>query len=128
MKHEFTQEEIRKLIFYNELTGEFFSRKSGRKLTAKNPGGYLVMGYKKRNYFCHRLAWLYVYGSHPKNVIDHINRVRDDNRIINLRDVTHAENSLNKTHKVLEEFLKSAPKSAKEWELSNENNFILKGC
>jgi hypothetical protein len=116
------------LISYNELTGEFFNRKSGKKLTAKNRGGYLVMSYKKKSYLCHRLAWLYVYGSYPKNVIDHINRVRDDNRISNLRDVTYTQNALNKTHKALEDFLKSAPKSSRKWELSNENNFILKGC
>jgi len=43
------------------------------------------------------LAWLYVYGTMPKEQIDHINHVRDDNRIINLREVTHSENHKNRT-------------------------------
>jgi hypothetical protein len=42
-----------------------------------------------------RLAWLYVHGEWPKNQIDHINRLRDDNRLVNLRDVTHTENCNN---------------------------------
>ncbi|ECB4859610.1 HNH endonuclease, partial [Salmonella enterica subsp. enterica serovar Lexington] len=44
-----------------------------------------------------RLAWLFVTGMFPNGVIDHINRVRDDNRFSNLRDISVAENNLNKS-------------------------------
>ncbi len=48
----------------------------------------------------HRAAWAIYYGEYPKNHIDHINGVRTDNKIINLRDVTRSENQRNmKTHK-----------------------------
>lgn len=57
---------------------------------------YIVLGVKKRVYRAHRLAWLYVYGEWPKGEIDHINGDSTDNRIVNLRDVTTAQNSLNR--------------------------------
>ena len=42
----------------------------------------------------HRLAWLYVYGCWPDE-IDHINQIRDDNRIANLRSVDRTTNCQN---------------------------------
>lgn len=45
----------------------------------------------------HRLAWLYVNGSFPKNEIDHINRIRSDNRIANLRPASNLENAQNRS-------------------------------
>lgn len=43
----------------------------------------------------HRVAWLITYGEWPKGEIDHINGNRSDNRIANLRCVSHAENGRN---------------------------------
>ena len=48
-----------------------------------------------KKYYAHRLAWLYVHGEFPKNGMDHINGLRNDNRIINLRAVSDKENSRN---------------------------------
>ena len=45
-----------------------------------------------------RLAWFYVYGEWPKQCIDHINRIKTDNRIANLRDVSHKENMANRDY------------------------------
>jgi hypothetical protein len=42
------------------------------------------------------LAWLYVQGVWPDAEIDHVNRIRDDNRIDNLRDVTRLQNCCNR--------------------------------
>ncbi len=44
----------------------------------------------------HRLAWLYMYGEWPVGDIDHINGIRDDNRLINLRSVSRQENLRNR--------------------------------
>lgn len=61
--------------------------------------GYLigqVGGHRTRiGYFAHRLLWALEFGSWPDDEIDHINGNRRDNRIINLRCVTRAENARN---------------------------------
>jgi hypothetical protein len=41
------------------------------------------------------LAWLYVYGKFPEEQLDHINRIKSDNRIVNLRLATNSENRQN---------------------------------
>lgn len=68
----------------------------------KLKGSYTPYGYKEtrlsKGYSClyHRLVWRIAYGEYPKGDIDHINGVRDDNRLENLRDVSSYENSRNK--------------------------------
>lgn len=57
-------------------------------------------GYRRGRIFDHsfsaqRVVWAYVHGKWPANDIDHINGKRDDNRIVNLRDVTNADNHKN---------------------------------
>jgi hypothetical protein len=96
-----TQQELKDKLEYDKDTGIFIWKVSngGRSSAGKIAGG-LSHGYReikvnKKKYMSHRLAWLYVYGEFPKNHIDHINRVKDDNRICNLRDVTMAENNRN---------------------------------
>jgi hypothetical protein len=51
----------------------------------------------RKYYLAHRLAWLYMYGELPKLCIDHINGVKNDNRISNLREVTSILNQQNYT-------------------------------
>jgi len=58
--------------------------------------GYRVVCFGYKNYKTSRLAWMLYYGEWPAGIIDHINGIRDDNRIVNLRDVTQRENMLNK--------------------------------
>jgi hypothetical protein len=58
--------------------------------------GYRSVRIQRRNIYAHRLAWVLTHGKWPDDQIDHINRVRHDNRISNLRDVTQRENNLNK--------------------------------
>ncbi len=57
--------------------------------------GYLKTRVAGRMYLLHRLIWLMEYGVMPDN-IDHVNGIKDDNRLCNLRSVTHGENMKNK--------------------------------
>ncbi len=50
---------------------------------------------KKKNVFAHRIAWVLHYGEWPKGQIDHIDGNGLNNRLVNLRDVSHAENQRN---------------------------------
>jgi len=57
---------------------------------------YLKITIKNNQILAHRLAWLLYYGSWPKHHIDHLNGNGTDNRIVNLRDITHSENQKNR--------------------------------
>lgn len=102
MKKIPTQERVMELLDYNPLTG-IFIRKVGRRGIAKEgseagnkrPTGYRRIKIDDVEYLSHRIAWLYVYGKLPDKQLDHINGVRDDNRISNLREVTTSENGQN---------------------------------
>jgi len=57
--------------------------------------GYWKISIKNKIYKRSRLVWLYHHGSWPKFNIDHINRIRFDDRIENLRDVNQSHNLRN---------------------------------
>jgi hypothetical protein len=58
---------------------------------------YRQIGVNGKLYLSHRLAWLLHYGAWPEDQIDHINNVRSDNRIENLREATKSQNSMNRS-------------------------------
>ncbi len=61
-----------------------------------NSKGYNAIKVDGKLYLGHILAWFYVYGVWPKCQIDHINNIRNDNRIENLREASHLENCYSK--------------------------------
>ena len=97
-----TAERLRDLLSYDPETGELRRRinsgnaKAGDIAGGKDEEGYVRVRVNCRKYQSHRLVWLYVHGQWPKQQLDHINGIRDDNRIANLREATNAENAQNK--------------------------------
>lgn len=97
-----TQERLKELLDYDPGTGVFtwrigrgFRAKAGSVAGRVNKRGYWEVSVDHKRYRSHRLAWLYIYGELPPNQIDHINRIRTDNRISNLRLATIPENNQN---------------------------------
>jgi hypothetical protein len=100
-----SQEVVRNLFDYNTETGELVrlvaphsrSRsKAGSIAGCKNGCGYFQTGINGKLYLNHRIIWIYVYGYNPELDIDHINRIKTDNRIENLREVSRSCNLRNK--------------------------------
>src|SRR6188768_2615460 len=100
-----TQNELKERLDYDPETGIFRWKNPYGKAGAKELAGcinsktngmtYIILGIHSEKYFAHRLAWLYVHGEFPLKEIDHINGNGKDNRLINLREVTHLENKKN---------------------------------
>ena len=98
-----TQQILKKWLNYNSDTGIFtWKKKPNRRIKIDSvaghhrpKNGYIVIRIDSKNYFAHRLSWLYVYGEWPKNEIDHINQNKGDNKIYNLRDIKHRYNTIN---------------------------------
>jgi hypothetical protein len=98
------QATLKKLLHYDPETGVFrwaTTRKSAPKWKqagSTNKIGYVEIRLNYKLYLGHRLAWIYVHGGIPDGmVIDHINGNPSDNRILNLRLGTHAQNCQNRT-------------------------------
>lgn len=100
MKPELTQARLKELLHYDPETGHFMWRVSrGRSATGSRAGtpnraGYTQIRIDGGFHRAHRLAFLYITGEIPP-MIDHINRVKDDNRWANLRPATRQENAGN---------------------------------
>ena len=99
---ELTAEYLRSILGYDPATGIFTWKvstanriKVGDVAGSPNGDGYLRLKVQSRLHLTHRLAWLYTYGEWPEDQLDHINRNRSDNRIANLRDVSHKQNLQN---------------------------------
>lgn len=101
MRKPLTIERVTDLLSYNADTGLFVWRMPRRGVTVGNvagrirPDGYRVVRIDGERYRAHRLAWMAYYGVQPKNHVDHINGDRNDNRIVNLRDVSRSVNAQN---------------------------------
>lgn len=83
---------------YNPETGEIFN-KFGKLISGLNGAKYVNIHFrfnKKRcNLLAHQFAWYLIYKECVLE-IDHINGIRNDNKIYNLRSVTRNQNQWNK--------------------------------
>lgn len=83
--------------FETEASWKGFNTRCAGKpaITASSGKGYLQGTIYGVTYMAHRVAWAVFHSSWPQGEIDHINGIRSDNRIVNLRDVTRLENARN---------------------------------
>lgn len=105
MLSDLTQAELKAILHYEPKTGVFTrlcrvgNQPRGARAGSLQADGYRYIGINGKRHAEHRLAWLYVYGVHPTNVVDHKDRDPANNRIANLRDVTQRENLQNMGNK-----------------------------
>lgn len=100
-----TFEKAKELFIYDRDTGiikwrkRFNGRQHGNMVaggTGSRGNGYTCIRFKGKLYYGHRIAMLLAYGFYGGGLdVDHINHVRDDNRLLNLRFVTATDNQRN---------------------------------
>lgn len=99
-----TQEQLKEILHYDFNTGVFSWRvatrngqvPAGSVAGTTKTNGYVRIEINGRTYAAHRLAWLYMTGSWPPKIIDHIDNVRGNNRFANLRLASPSSNMWNR--------------------------------
>lgn len=96
----FLRQRIMDALTYSADTGVFHWKiKTSARVhvgsSAGTTGNYVSIKLDGEKYQAHRLAWLIVYGKFPSVFIDHINGIKTDNRIVNLREATRSVNGQN---------------------------------
>lgn len=103
---EYRYEELARLFTYDRETGVLYWRIRGSNTirrnyvagSSKGATGYRQVGIKGKVYLVHRIIMMLCFGHIPENAeIDHINHIRNDNRLVNLRFATQGENLKNKS-------------------------------
>ena len=126
MKMELTTEQIKEYLEYFPETGKIIWKKTknNRALKGTEAGcleksGYIRLRFNNKLFSAHRIAWFLYTGSFPTFHLDHINGIRNDNRISNLREATTYQNSQNRRN------LKGytwMPNRKKPWHAQLKNN------
>jgi len=97
-----TLQKLKSVVRYEPETGIFRNQARRGHLApdaicgSPNGLGYIVVTIGRKHFLAHRLAWFYTYGTWPPEQIDHINLIRSDNRLENLRLASQRENQQNK--------------------------------
>lgn len=98
-----TIEDLRNYLDYDADSGVFYWKiKVSRKtkvggIAGSVNSGYLRIVINKTRYMAHRLAWFYVHGEWPSELLDHIDGDGLNNKLVNLRLATRQQNNYNKT-------------------------------
>jgi hypothetical protein len=105
-KENLTQARLKQVLNYKPEIGEFswlISKSPNAQIGSRagniDQKGYCIIGIDGKMYRAHRLAWAHVHGYFPKE-LDHINRIRSDNRLANLRPATRSQASANTKVKI----------------------------
>ena len=90
-----TREFLRQTFHYNPWTGVLTWRQSGRRAGSRSTKRYRHVKIDGKVHREHRLIWKYMTGQEADQV-EHDNRIRDDNRWVNLFDVDQTGNQRNR--------------------------------
>lgn len=97
-----THERVLELLNYDPMTGEFTARvhrpgvRFGKALGNVDSRGYVRICIAYHRFMAHRLAWFYVTGNWPLNLIDHKDGNPANNRFDNLREADVVQNGANR--------------------------------
>lgn len=97
-----TPERLREVLDYDPASGVFRwlvdtnVTKRGDIAGAVDAKGYRHIGIDGEVHMAHRLAWLYVKGKWPSDLLDHRDRNKDHNALSNLRECDNAQNQQNR--------------------------------
>lgn len=104
---EIRYEEVAKLFTYDRETGVLYWRIKDRNTIRRKyvagsskgtKDGYSHVRFMGKVHPTHRIIMMLCFGHIPENAeIDHINHIRDDNRLVNLRFVTASGNRRNQS-------------------------------
>jgi len=123
---ELTKELIEAKYEYKPDTGEFLRKHDVNQYPAgsvagyiKKSDGYIYIKIGQKAYLAHRIAWLVTHGEMCKYDIDHINGIRNDNIISNLRSVNRSLNLHNSSARARNtsghKGIVYVPKGKKKW-------------
>ena len=93
--------DIKSFLYYDLDTGIFtwikhhFKNLVGKRAGRTNSNGYRQISINDKMYYEHILAVFYVTGKWPENDVDHKDRVRSNNKWLNLRPATKTQNNHN---------------------------------
>lgn len=98
-KHAYLKDVILQSMVYDGERGVITwtqGLREGKEAGSVWGDGYRYIQFQNRHLLGHRVAWLLYHGEWPQKQLDHINTIRSDNRISNLREATYSQNGMNR--------------------------------
>lgn len=100
-----TESELKSILTYDNGVFRWKETLSSKQIKGNiaghtNARGYTSIKIKGKNYYSHRLVWLYFNGETPSKEIDHIDMDKTNNKIENLRECDKFQNQCNTLSRV----------------------------